>query len=194
MELKRDIPKTIGPPSEERPVIIFTDGACEAECTSIGGVLFSPTGRVQCFGLELPSSLVDSWKSHKDQLQVIGQAEILPVLVAKQTWKEELRGKRAIFFIDNESARIALVRAYSPVLASLRILMACLKSDQDLESKSWYARVPTFSNIADGPSRLEYTQLLKDLGAEIVPPTTDPLWAQGVSFESGGVRTLRSYK
>ena len=191
MELKRDIPKTIGPPSDERPVIVFTDGACETELTSIGGVLFPPTGRVQCFGLELPTALIDSWKSNKEQLQVIGQAEILPVLVAKQTWKEQLRGRRVIFFIDNESARIALVRAYSPVLASLRILMACLKSDQDLQSKSWYARVPTFSNIADGPSRLEFTKLLKDLDAEIVAPATNPLWAQGVGFELGDLRTLR---
>ena len=57
------------------------------------------------------------------QVQVIGQAEIFPVLVARLTWRQYLRGRKCIFVLDNEGARIAVVRSYSPVLASLNIVM-----------------------------------------------------------------------
>ena len=190
-QLSLDLPRVILPPRDERPVIILTDGACEEDGTSIGGVLISPCGKVQCFGTSVPNTVIDSWKQRADQTQVIGQAELLPVLVARWTWAKEVAGKRVIYFIDNESARLALVKAYSPVPASLNLVLECLKWDQDFCSQAWYARVPTFSNIADGPSRFEYTEALKKLGAEVVLPKFDPSWAQGVDFESGSLRTLR---
>ena len=126
-----------------------------------------------------------------DQTQVIGQAEILPVLVARWTWSKDLAGKRVLYFIDNESARLALVKAYSPVLPSLRLVLASLKWDQENDSQAWYARVPTFSNVADGPSRMIVTEALVALGAVVVPPIFDPLWAQGIESELGMLRTLR---
>ena len=189
-ELSLDLPRIILPPREEKPIIILTDGACEEDGTSIGGVLLSQCGKVQCFGTSVPKSVVDSWKQRADQTQVIGQAEILPVLVARWTWASEISGKRVIYFIDNESARLALVKAYSPVLPSLKLVMESLKWDQDFNSQAWYARVPTFSNIADGPSRFDYTAALEKLGAEVVQPKFDPSWAQGVDFKLGSLRTL----
>lgn len=90
-----------------------------------------------------------------DQKQVIGQAEIFPVLVAKLTWASELARRRVIFFIDNESAKIALIRAYSPILASLKIALECSAWDFQNDCSSWYARVPTICNVADCPSRME---------------------------------------
>ena len=172
------------------PVLIFTDGACEDAGTSIGGVLVCPSGKTQCFGTEVPRSVVESWKQRVEQSQVIGQAELLPVLVARWTWAEDIKNRRVVYFIDNESARLALVKAYSPVLASLNIVLASLKWDQEFDSQAWYARVPTFSNIADGPSRFEYTDSLRAIGAEIVAPILGTAWAQGVKDEWGFMRTL----
>ena len=48
-----------------------------------------------------------------------------------------------------------MVRAYSPVLCSLHIVMACLRWDYENECVGWYARVPTASNLGDAPSRME---------------------------------------
>ena len=87
------------------------------------------------------------------------QAEIFPVLIAKLTWARELAGRRVIFFIDNESPKIALIRAYSPILASCKIALACSVQDFHNDCSSWYARVPTVCNIADSPSRMELIQL-----------------------------------
>ena len=58
-----------------------------------------------------------------------------------------------MFFVDNESARLADIKAYSPILASTRILAEISRFDYLHEVFPWYARVPIFSNISDGPSR-----------------------------------------
>ena len=94
------------------PVLIFSDGACEAEGTSVGAVLFDPvSNRLQCFGAGISQGTIETWKSKADQKQVIGQAELFPLLVARLTWKDIIAGRRCMYFLDNESARIAMVRA-----------------------------------------------------------------------------------
>ena len=152
------------------PVLVFSDGACEVECTSIGAVLIDPLGICECFGAVMNEATIASWRSSEAQSQVIGQAELFPLLVARLTWQQHLEGRRVIFFIDNESARLALVKAYSPVLASLNIVLQCASFDAKHEISSWYARVPTLSNIADAPSRMCVSKELKALGAVVVPP------------------------
>ena len=78
-------PRTIGPVSKEPPVIVFTDGACEAD-TSIGGVIIDPQRQryeVKYFGAVVGTRTTNSWKTRFDQAQVTGQAEFFPVVVAK---------------------------------------------------------------------------------------------------------------
>ena len=163
-------PRRVGPKRSDPPVLLFTDGAHEEDGTTIGGVIIVPGGPIQMFGAKMSESTVNSWKSRVDQKQVIGQAEIFPVLVAKLTWPTLLAGRRVISFIDNESARIALVRAYSPVLQSLRIIMQSLSWDYTHQTDMWYARVPTCCNLGDGPSRFVVDGAVADLGAVVVAP------------------------
>ena len=92
------------------------------------------------------------------------------MLAAKHTWAKELKGKRVIHFIDNEAARLGLVKAYSPVLPSLSIIMDCLAWDYANHCESWFARVPSKSNISDGPSRLDFSSVISDLGGVRVSP------------------------
>ena len=171
-------PRQIGPRRHQPPVLVFTDGACEDE-TSVGGVLFDGAV-VEYFGAIVTEETVASWKSTTEQLQVIGQAELFPVLLAKLTWAERLEGRRVIYFLDNESARLALVRAYSPVLASLQIVMQCLSWDFAHHSDSWYARVSSVANISDGPSRLSAVELQGLFGgcavAPVFPSGLAPAW------------------
>ena len=147
-------PRVVDASSGLPPVIVLTDGACEESGTTIGGVMYIPGEAPQCFGAKLSEATTSPWKTKLEQTQVIGQAEIFPLLVARLTWSKQLTGRRVIYFIDNESARIGLVRAYSPVLPSLSIILDCLNWDYSHCSQGWYARVPSFSNISDGPSRL----------------------------------------
>ena len=151
---KTAAPRLVESASSLPPVIVYTDGACEESGTTIGGVLYVPGQAPQCFGAKLSEATIASWRTKLDQTQVIGQAEIFPLLVARLTWSKYLAGRRVIYFIDNESARIGLVRAYSPVLPSLSIILSCLRWDYDNCSQGWYARVPSYLNTSDGPSRL----------------------------------------
>ena len=162
-------PRVVGPSRVDPPILVFIDGACEAT-VSIGGVLIDPVGECQCFGAVLGPEVVDAWKSKTDQVQVIGQAEIFPALVARLTWALRLRNRRVIYFIDNEAARLGLIKAYSPVLASLRLIVQCLEWDFKNASSPWYARVPTACNPADGPSRMNLETVPKRLRPNVVRP------------------------
>ena len=162
-------PRIIEPQSLLMPVIIFTDGACEPEGTSIGGVLLVQGQRPRAFGAMLRRDAAERLTSKIGQTQVIGQAELLPMLVAKTIWRKSISNRKVIFFVDNESARLAMIKGYSPVLASLRIIMACAQSDAQDRSSPWYARVPTKSNVADEPSRMKKCHLV-GMGAIIDKP------------------------
>ncbi len=50
-----------------------------------------------------------------------------------------------------------MIRGYSATVPSARILGEAALAQAELRSLDWVERVPTASNIADGPSRLDYT-------------------------------------
>jgi hypothetical protein len=162
-------PRIIEPSCSERPVVIFTDGACEPEGTTIGGVLLVSGSRPQAFGAKLTEEATCRLATKVGQAQVIGQAELLPILVAKTIWEEFIKNRKVIYFIDNDSARLAMVKGYIPVLASLKIIMTSACLDAKNRSSPWYARGPTKSNIADEPSRMKLATLTK-LNAVVVKP------------------------
>ena len=51
---------------------------------------------------------------------------------------------------------MALVRNFSPVPDNFSILQVNAKLDMELQSRHWYSRVPSKSNIADSASRLSF--------------------------------------
>ena len=167
--LKRAGPRHIGPRRSQPPALLFTDGACE-EATSIGGVLIVPGAQVQYFGAIVSKKLADSWKAVAEQQQVIGQAELFPLWIARQTWAADLSGRRVISFVDNDAARLGMIRGYSPVLKSLEIISECLMWDHEFECDTWFARVPTEANVSDAPSRMEHLDPVIFPGALCVRP------------------------
>ena len=100
--------------------------------------------------------------------QLIGQAELLPVLLAQEVWRDRWRDRRVLLFVDNDSARHALIRGTSPAGASAAIVGRFWESEASYGAYTWIERVPSVSNPADAPSRLEFGPALK-LGAHIVP-------------------------
>ena len=116
-------PRVIRSGGDKPPAVIFVDGACEPEGTTIGAVLFDGDCQPEVFGAVISTEVVESWVSKLGQKQVIGQAEIYPTLIARPSWSKRLFARRVVFFGDNDSARMACIKSYSPVLASLRIIM-----------------------------------------------------------------------
>ena len=161
-------PRVIDPRDRRKPLLLFSDGACEAR-TSIGAVLLEDGVQPEAFGAVVSSSLVKQWATKVGQEQVVGQAELYPLWVSRLTWGERMKGRKVIYFIDNDSARMALIKSYSPVKPSLDIIMGCVEWDGSNNSTAWYARVPTESNIADAPSRMDRC-FCEQIGAKIVAP------------------------
>ena len=146
----------------EPPVIIFSDGACEDEGRLVthGAVMFDmATGCQEFFGDKVPGWLVAKWK-RTGLKQLIFFAEILPVLVAKLTWKHVLQRRLCFFYLDNEAARSCLIRSFSPVCDATDLLCAVAKADLESHAMSWYARVPSKSNVSDDASKPPGLKLL----------------------------------
>ena len=159
------------------PVVIFTDGFCEpgflGEVTAgVGGVMFDPDlPGPQYFGLRVPSDIISIWTEKGDKKQVVGQAELLPVNMAKEVWSRSFINRAAIWFLDNDSARYGLISGSSRVPVSSSLIFDAWQCDAERGTLSWYARVPTRSNVADGPSRLEFSMMRAWPLSEYVVPS-----------------------
>ena len=80
-------------------------------------------GEILFFGLEVPDWVATEWgRGEGEDAQVIGQAELAPILLAKRVWRERLRGHAVVYFVENNFARDAMIRGYSPVVSSARVI------------------------------------------------------------------------
>ena len=50
----------------ERPILIFTDGACEIGCTSVGAIIFEEGRRPQAFGVKMADWVIREWATKED--------------------------------------------------------------------------------------------------------------------------------
>lgn len=171
-------PRVVEVARRSPPILIFTDGCAEGENfedVGVGATLHDPMGGpIEVLSARVSPGIVDSWRV-SGQKQVIGQGELFPVLLARHTWRERLVGRQVIHFIDNDSAKDALIKGHSSHPASMEIIEQVWAQELELQSSSWYDRVPSASNPADGPSRGCCQELL-DAGAVQVEPILPPKW------------------
>ena len=153
-------PRSINCHGEKRPILVFTDGACEGtnhELVTIGALVIdtavSPPSAFM-WGGKVDQKLISIWQS-TGNVQVIGQAELLPTLLIKSSNISAFRHRRVIFMIDNDSARQALIKGYSRAQGSRLMLRMMVELELSSMCWTWYSRVPSKSNPADAPSRLE---------------------------------------
>ena len=103
----------------------------------------------------IPNKIVEAWrKSGKKQL--VGQAEMLPVLVSKICWKKILFKRRVLWFMDNDSARAAYGSCSSRVQDSFNMPCVSARVENMLCAYHWYTRVPSCANVSDPASRLDF--------------------------------------
>ena len=144
---------------------IFTDGACEAERShgSIGGVLLTPQGEcIRYFSSEVPDSLMSILL--QASINHIHELEVMPVLVSLMIWAGWVSCAPLVHYIDNESSRMALIKGYGETSNSVKLIKAYVNCEADTQVKTWFARVPSFSNVGDGYSRSD-VDLVQKLGA-----------------------------
>ena len=124
--------------------------------------------RAFMFGGRLPIRLIKEWRLD-GRLQTIGQAEILPILLARLAIPQLFHNRRVFHFVDNDSARQAMVKGYSRSPASQRMIAMMVATECQQQTWSWYMRIPSESNPGDGPSRLRLQPAAENLNATCIP-------------------------
>ena len=148
-------------------VHIWTDGSWENKIAGIGAVVLDGSrGFGAVFQDEVPKEVLEEWsRTVGDGDHLICQIELFVVWAIKLSLGDMLKNRRVIMWIDNESARLGLVKGYSSSPSMDRLLRDVCALEDSCPSLSWYARVPSWSNVADAPSRFAGQTVLHMVGA-----------------------------
>ena len=99
------------------------------------------------------------WAARAGKDQLVYECELLPYALSLHLWYPILRGVDLFVFIDNDAARASLAKAFTRKSDGIRIIQHCLPVEESLRLRSAFLRVPSHSNIADGPSRDSWTEV-----------------------------------
>ena len=154
-------PRTITCLHEGLPILIFTDSAFEKGVANIGALIMDPgSGRPLVFDGQIRGEVVSKWQSSGIE-QVISQAELATAVAIRMNFKKVLKGRKVIFFIDNEAARFAIIKSVSGKSSMQVLTTAFHRCDLDHECFHWIERVPSASNPADWPTRGKTNDLVE---------------------------------
>ena len=163
---------------------IFTDAAFDHEGTesrgSIGGVLVDSTGvLMEYFSHQLSSEVLEALGDSQKKT-VIYECELLAFAGALKIWSEFIKDCDVVGYVDNNPARDSVISGGTSSLHASPIVYDILATEEALRLRLWIARVPSPSNIADAPSRLQ-CQELESLGVHSRVSETDELFLRMLS-------------
>eukprot|EP00971_Amphidinium_carterae_P328967 6461149-Amphidinium_carterae.1 len=162
-EILQSPPREVRVQVSPKPVWVYTDAAVEGDSMTIGGVLAVPGMPLRHFSASIPSIVKSLWQESR---QPITYAESLAALCVD-----------VVLAVDNIGAQQSLIR-YQTSSETLRaIVKAHLVVDAKHLFRVWVTWVPSESNIADGPSRLDNSSV-EALGS-VLDHVSETLW-QGV--------------
>ena len=153
LQLRMVKPRNLDMTLPRAPLLVFTDASWEAPVSGWGIVLVdTESGESLIFHREVPERLVKHWL-HSAGQQIICEAEMYAALLARWYISQHYSGRRAIFWIDNDVARLSLIKTVSSS-PELLVMAQCFHSYGELDNVAcWFERVPSESNVADLPSR-----------------------------------------
>ena len=134
-------------------MLVFTDGAWENQAAGIGPVLIDTATNMRwVLAGEVPRQLLDEWQPLvRDQL--ICQVELYTLVVIRWMFKDFLKERRSLWWVDNDAARCAIIKGLSSSPTMRYLVREFYAFAVEAPSFWWVERIPSFSNIADGPSR-----------------------------------------
>ena len=137
---------------------------------SCGAILFDQRdGSTHAFGVVIPSEVLLSWKQPGKE-QYITEAELMPILLAKQLWKNRLTHTKVLTFVDSDPAKFMCIAGYSHIPTCNKIIRDIFEEESRAQTWTWFARVPTECNPADAPSRLKIQETSVKWNATIYWP------------------------
>ena len=151
---------------------LWLDGACEwdpgqeAPICGFGGVLLMEDSPPLAWGATLSPMSAKKWAHRVGKQQLVVECELLPY----QLWSTLLRGTDLLVFIDNDAARASLAKSFTRKEEGALIVHEAVHLEEQLDVQAFFMRVPTFSNIADGPSRDDFSVVLQMGGRRVALP------------------------
>ena len=170
--LMHEEPRSINIHGEQRPILVFTDGAWEPTSqhpAGAGVVLVDPvSGTRVAHEVVVPSELIEHWKS-MGKAQLIAELELLPVVVFFEVYAKLCQRRRVLLFVDNNAVRDSIAKASSKSLTLLILLSELHRPWSQIQCLCWVSRVPTRSNIGDLPSRQLPAEAARIIGGVHLP-------------------------
>lgn len=146
-------PKVLSASDEKRPILIFTDASWESGHGGLGAVVIDLSTHDRfVFSGEIPSVLRDIWVRQLGD-HIICQLELYVMVAIRWRLKRLLSGRRVIWWVDNDAARFALIKGQSLSHSMNLLVRKFFDADASDSSFGWIERVPSYSNVADYPSR-----------------------------------------
>jgi hypothetical protein len=172
--LQAATPRRIDVTSERQPILVFTDGCWEKGYAGIGAVLIDLASgrRAVCRGV-VPEVLLERWKGMVGE-HVICQIELYVMVLVRWVFKQWLCNRRTIWCVDNDAARFCVIKGLSPSLSMKTLIREFYAVDAQDPTYSWVERVPSLSNVADGPSRNDCSEALELLGIDTITDFEHP--------------------
>ena len=154
------------------PLLVWSDASWERGVGWLGFVVYDPEqSRFFYSDSEVPSHILKFFVLKK---QKIGQCEILAAAMVYTSMPDVFRGREAIHWIDNTSAISCLLHGYSGKMDSALMVNAFHLYNAGLKVRVHFEYVESKANVADLPSRQEFTYLLLSLAAKRVPTFIHP--------------------
>ena len=138
------------------PVVFMTDGAFEEvkgdTAASIGGVVLDPFSKeAWWYAMSLAPDVVEILlKSSQNPIITI---ELVGVLVGMVLFSHVLQGRSFIGFVDNEPGKHGIIRGTSSNPEASNVIEGICHAEIDAKALGFWERIPSQSNLADGPSR-----------------------------------------
>lgn len=118
---------------------------------------------MSCFGIWLPEEIVNLLNPLEHET-VIAELEALAALLSLHLFEGFLVEKDVVVFTDNNAVLSALICGRSSNNVVRQVVNRAFMWEDRMGLLLWHERVPSSSNVADGPSRGVFTS---DLGEKI---------------------------
>ena len=136
--------------------VILTDASFEASHKWLGFLVVCPIRGGVWAGMATPPWLLELLEFHKARDTYIGQLEaiaaVAPLFSLHRTWFED---RSVMHYIDNQGVLYSLINGRSNDADINRLVFIARLMLQKLRCDTWFDYVPSASNFADLPTRLD---------------------------------------
>jgi hypothetical protein len=160
------------------PLVILTDASFEVGSTWIGFLLCCPWNGARWAGCPTPPWLLRLLETHRKRDTYIGQIEAAvvaaPIWSCPDSW---FRGRACMHYIDNQGALYSMINGRSNDQDMNRLVFVTRLQLDRLACRVWFDYVPSASNFADLPTRLDAAAFARlERIASRVPLRLPPEW------------------